>query len=216
MPRQTIADRLQVVQVALDNTQADPQLQAAFAAYGYDTERLNVGRQLYTAAVQLQQQQHAKRGDQIGATEQAKVVVDAANEAYMRFVKVARVALKNQRGALVSLDLVGDRKHTLAGWVGQAKQFYTTALANEAILAQLAEYGITAAKLRDGQEQLAAAEAANVEQKQHRGTAQQATTERNAAVRALNAWYGDFLKIARVAFADDAQQLEKLSIVVPL
>lgn len=216
MPRQTIEDRFQAIHVALANIEADPQIQAAFAAYGYDTERLNVGRQLYTTATQLQQQQHAKRGAQIGATEQAKAAVDAANDAYMRFVKVARVALKEQRGALVSLDLVGKRKETLAGWVGQAKQFYATALVNEAILAHLAEYGITVAKLRAGQQQFAAVEAAIVAQKQHRGTAQQATNERNAAMRALDAWYGDFLKIARVAFADDAQQLEKLSVVVPL
>lgn len=216
MPKQTIDARLQAVQVALDNIQNDPQLRAALAAYGYDTERLNVGRQLYDTAMQLQQQQQAKRGDQIGATEEANAAVDAANETYMRFVKVARVALKGQRGALVSLDLVGERKDTLAGWIGQAKQFYTTALANEVILEQLTEYGITAAKLRDGQQQVAAVEAAHVEQQQNRGTAQQATAERNAALRALDAWYADFLKIARVALADDAQQLEKLSIVVPL
>ncbi len=42
----------------------------------------------------------------------------------MRFVKVARVALKNEHAALKKLDLLGTRKKTLSGWLGQVKQFY--------------------------------------------------------------------------------------------
>ena len=65
-----------------------------------------------------------------------------------------------------------------------------------------------------GQAQIIAVEAAVVAQKQERGDAQQAIHERDAALLAMDRWYSDFIKIARVALAEQPQQLEKLGISV--
>jgi len=86
----------------------------------------------------------------------------------MRCVKIARVALKSDRGARQKLDLDGKRKVIISGWIIQAKQFYANALADAGITAKLAEFGITAEKLQSGQQQVAQVETVNIAQKKER------------------------------------------------
>jgi hypothetical protein len=65
-------------------------------------------------------------------------VVKEAYAAYMRYVKVARIALKGNVAAAQKLDLNGERKQTLSGWLKQARQFYAGALGDAALQARLA------------------------------------------------------------------------------
>lgn len=211
--KRTIAQLLSSVQVALDNTQTDLDLQTTLHTYGYTTERVNEGKQLYQQVMAHQRQQETGRGQQISATSSFKTLAEQAYDTYARLLKVARVALRDQQGDLVLLGLTGKRKRSFSGWTQQAAQFYTNALAEERLLTQLAAFGITEARLREGSQQLAAAEAGNAAQKINQGNAQQATASRDTALRRLRRWYTDFNTIARVAFAEQPQQLEKLGIV---
>jgi hypothetical protein len=47
---QTIADRLNAAQVAINNTLADSEIQSLVAAYGYNKVRMNEGKQWYDQA----------------------------------------------------------------------------------------------------------------------------------------------------------------------
>jgi hypothetical protein len=116
----------------------------------------------------------------------------------MRQVKVARVALKDNRGALQKLGLVGVRKRAHAGWLAQAQQFYANALAEPEILARLSAFGITEAQLASSQRQISLAATSHATRQQRKGAAQDATHQRDIAMAALDAWMGDFLKVARV------------------
>ena len=204
-----------MVQVAIDNALADAQLQQALAAYGYTAARLEQGRQLYQTVLGLQHRQQSGYGGQRTASDAANAAWKQANETYMRLSKVARVALKEQQGDCLALGLNGARKQSFAGWLAQAQQFYTNALAQQAVLAKLGEFGVTEAKLKAGQALVVAAEAAYAAQKRDKDAAQQATQARNAALRQLTRWHGDFVKIARIAFEDEPQRLEQLGIVTP-
>lgn len=210
----TIAQFLSSVQVALDNAQADLDLQITLHNYGYTTERMNEGKRLYQQVMAHQRQQETGRGQQISAASSFKTSAEQAYATYARLIKIARVVLRDQEGDLVLLGLTGARKRFFSGWKQQATQFYTNALAEERLRTQLAAFGITEAKLREGIQQLNAAEAGNAAQKINQGNAQQATASRDTALRQLRRWYTDFSIIARVAFAEQPQQLEKLGIVV--
>lgn len=107
----------------------------------------------------------------------------------MRHVKIARVALKSDRGAFQKLALDGKRKVTLSGWLGQAKQFYLNALADADILAKLGQFGVTQEKLQAAQQLLQEVETANAAQEKEKGEAQQATLERDAAFEKLDDWF---------------------------
>jgi len=210
-----MAEQLNAVQIAINNTLADADLQKALAAYGYSAARLEQGRQLYQTVLNLQHRQQSGYGGKQTASDAFQAAWKQANVTYMRLFKVARVTLKEQHGDWLALGLDGERKRPFPGWLAQAQQFYTNALAQEGVLAKLGEFGITEVKLKAGQAQVGAAEAAYAAQKRDKGAAQQATQARNAALRQLTRWHGDFVKIARIAFEDEPQRLEQLGIIAP-
>lgn len=214
-PYQPINERIAVAQVALDNAQSDVILKDALAVFGYDAERIDAGRALLDAAQSAQETMAAEYGDQYEATDALQAAFDTANTTYMRHVKVARIALQDERGAAQALALTGRRKRTIPGWLDQARQFYDNALGDEAILTALGHFGITAEALEAAQAEVDAVATANAAQEREKGEAQDATKARDEAMGALDGWMSDFRAIARVALEDRPQQLEKLGIQVP-
>ena len=97
-----------------------------------------------------------------------------ADAAHMRYVKVARIALNGNVAAAQKLDLNGERKQTLSGWLKQARQFYAGVLGDAALLAKLAENGITQQKLTEGQAFVDAVKVASIAQAKERGVALEA------------------------------------------
>ena len=212
-PRLTIEQQLTAAQVAIDNARAEAEIKTALAEVGYDDMRLQQGRALYERALALHQRQRAEYGEQYAASEALTAAWEQAETSYIRCIKIARVALKNDRGAAQQLDLNGQRKQSLSGWLVQARQFYANALSAPDILAKLEPYGLTRAKLEAGQAEVGAVEAANLAQQKERGEAQTATKARDAALDELNEWMSDFVALARVALDEQPQRLEKLGVV---
>jgi hypothetical protein len=197
--------------IAIEAVLADPSLASALAAHGYDRSRMLAGRALREQAAAHARQQRARSGDQLAATDARNNARAQLHAVYRQHVATARVALRDDRGAALRLDLSA-RKHTQAGWLMQAEQFYTNALGDQAIVAALAAYGVTAEHLGEAQTQMAAVAAAQVTQQQRRALAQETTRARNAAFQQLNHWMRDFLAIARIALADKPQLLEQLGV----
>src|SRR5439155_24856576 len=82
-----------------------------------------------------------------------------AHADYMRYVKVARMAFETDPGVLTKLKLSGGRKKARAGWLLQAKQFYSNALSNSDIISRLGAYGLTQDMLEVGKRRVAAVDA---------------------------------------------------------
>ncbi|MBI3960741.1 MAG: hypothetical protein HY328_18170 [Chloroflexi bacterium] len=209
----SIDQQLAAAQLALSNARTDADLSGPLADLGYDAARLDEGWGLYQAAVAAQQRQSQEYGEQYSASDAFGAAWEAAQADYSRYVKVARIALKGERGASAALDLDGPRKRPLAGWLAQARQFYTNALADESVLAALTRFGVSQEKLVAGQTQVAVVEGLAATQKKETGEAQQATQDRDAALEALDEWMGDFLAIARIALEENPQWLEKMGVL---
>jgi len=197
--------RLLAAQVAIDTVMADPSLLAIMAEYGYDAARMQEGRALREQALALEAQQRAALGERFAATDARATAHARAHAAYMRHLAVARVALRGDRGAAQKLDLATSRKRAQAGWLIQAQQFYTNALADGAIAQRLAAYGLTREQLAEALRTVVAVAAALVAQQATADTARARTKERDAALAALDRWMRDFRDIARVALADQTQ-----------
>ena len=133
-----------------------------------------------------------------------------AKKAYMRTLKVARIAMVGNLKAEEALLLRGRRKDGLAEWLDQATTFYTNLLHDAELSGKMAEYGYTPAKLDAEAELVRAVVAARVLQKQNKGNARQATSRRNAKLAELDAWLSDFRAILRVATEDNPTWLKKL------
>lgn len=209
----SIDQQLADAQLALRNARTDPDLSGPLADLGYDAARLDEGWALYQAAAAAQQRQSQEYGEQYSASDAFTMAWEAAQTDYGRYVKIARIALKGERGANAALGLDGTRKKTWAGWLAQARQFYTNALADGTTLTALARFGVTQEKLAAGEALLDGAEALAAAQKKETGEAQQATQERDAALEALDEWMGDFLSIARIALEENPQLLEKMGVL---
>lgn len=201
-------------QVAITNTLTDPILQGALTTFGYDAERLQEGNQLRENLRTLYQQQSGAYGDLFAAKDELAATQKHAHATYMDYVIVARIAFRRDRGTLQKLALTGSRKQSRAGWLAQAQQFYSNALANPTILEKLAKYGITVAVLEAGKSQVDEVASHNVDQKQYKGDAQGATKLRADAMAALEEWMRDFLRVARVALRDRPQFLPKLGLAM--
>lgn len=202
-------------QVAIENTLNNPNLRARLGEFGYDRQRLFQGKALLEDALQAQLHQQTEYGDQANATADLQKARATAENSYMRLVKVARIALKDNPGALVRLGLNGKRKRSLSGWLLQAQQFYAGVQTAPELMAALGQYGITRSKLIAAEADMTAVIAANQLQEKEKGDAQTATKTRDAALDALADWFSDFLAIARIALEGNPQMLEAIGVTEP-
>ena len=200
---------------AISNAISDSRVNKAISLYGYTAERLQEGKLLLDNAEALSTKQVQKYGDKIGASQAMTVARQKVSAAYVPHVKIARIAMKNNKGAFQALELNGKRKRANAARLAQAKTFYTNAIANESYKTALANYGITEDKLEAALNLIKEAENARANYLKEKGEVQNATAKRNLAIEALDEWMSDFIAIARIALKEQSQLLEILGVVVP-
>ena len=124
----TIEERLLDAEVAVENALSDTGILNALSVYGYNTAKINEGKTLLIATRELVNKQKAEYGEQYEATVKVQTAWDKANNEYIKTIKVARIALKDDVKAQTSLMLSGKRKETLSGWIEQADAFYSVSL----------------------------------------------------------------------------------------
>ena len=209
-PKRSIDERLLAAQVAIDNALGDADVLAALNVFGYDEARLNAGKGLYEEALALVNQQKAEYGDQFEATAVVQAAWEEGDAAYMRALKVARVALKGNQKARAALMLGGARKQSLSGWLEQVAAFYTNLLGDADLMAEMGNFGYDQARLEAEQALIQAVLDANLVQEKEKGEAQEATQQRDAKLDEMDEWMADFKVIALVALEENPQWLEKL------
>ena len=207
----SIDQRLLISKVAIETVLNDPKLQDLLTSCGYAQSAMLQGQTLHAQALALVQQQRARIGKQFAATDTRAKTQVQARSIYGRHVGLARVAFRDDRDTVQTLDLSA-RKHTLAGWVRQAQQFYTNALADQMIIAGLARYGVTVDQLLAAQALIEAVADGIVSQQSRKNLAQETKQARDTALQALDRWMLDFVAVARIALADQPQQLAQLGL----
>lgn len=133
----------------------------------------------------------------------------------MKQLIISRVALRGDRGAEASMQMAGERKKSLSGWLKQAKAFYANSLNNKPILEALGEFCVTSEKLKEAQALVLDVESKINAQLKEMGEAQAATVKRDDALDELQEWMSDFVEISRIALENESQYLEVLGIVEP-
>ena len=214
MTKQTIDAQLLFAQNALKNATDNATINEVLTDFGFDSTRLAEGKALLDDTQQLHLAQVKEYGEQYDATDALIQARAAANEKYMTHLKLARIALKKDRGAAAALVLDGRRKEAYSGWLKQAKAFYTNALGSADYMAALAGFGITQAKLEAAQALVLDTETKYSAQLKETGEAQDTTEKRDHALDALQEWMGDFISVSRIALEAQPQYLEMLGVTV--
>jgi hypothetical protein len=210
---QTIADRLNAAQVAINNTLTDTEIQSLVAAYGYTAAKMNEGKQLYDLAFNGVNAQIAAAGAQRDKTANTNAAQTTAQQAYQDLSQVARAAFGKDKTRLAALGLTGAMPKTTSGFITAAYALFDNALKVEDIQKLLATYGYDPAKLHTERAKIAAFESANQAQEAAKGAAHQATREQDAALAALRDWLAQYIKIAKVALRDKKELLTKLGVL---
>ncbi len=198
--------------IALTNAAADTGLLEELSHFGYDAQRIGEGIALHGKVTELFAQQKKEFGEQLAASAELSVAFEKAHIAYMKSVKIARMAFEDDANATVALQLRGERSRVIAKWSKQAETFYANLLDDPDFLNKMAYFGYTAEKLTDEQGLVRAVKSADAKHKQERGESQEATALRDHALAELESWMSKFYRVCRIAFDGKEQWLEKLGL----
>lgn len=211
---QSIEQRLQFTDIALGNALSDAEISAELAAVGYDSTKIQAGQTLLNAVRDFSRDQIVQYSEQYAASEEMNTAWAEADKVYMRTVKLARIALRDNLKEQLALGLQGQRKRTMTGWLNEAKLFYVNAMASDVAKTAMLVFGYTDEKWAD-EVALIDALAEKVRAREvEKGEAQNATKQRDAKMDELDAWMQDFVAVARIALEEWPQRLEKLGIFV--
>lgn len=214
MNRDRIDGNLLFAQNAINNATNNEAIALALAEFGFDADRITEGRTLLNQAQILITAQIKEYGEQFAATDDMYEAHAEANASYMKHLKIARIALRGNRGAAESMMLNGDRSQSYSGWLNQSKAFYVNGLNTSEVLEAMARFGITKEKLEAGQALVITAEKKLTDQLKEKGEAQQATIERDSVLEELNRFINDLIGISKIALEGKPQYLEMLGVVV--
>ena len=207
-PTSTIDSQLEAAQVSIDNSLADLEILGLVKSYGYTAEKLLEGKALFAAAQAAVNAQGLAAGRQKTATAAFNAARTQAFDGFQALAKVARASVSDS-GQLKELGLNVPMPRKTGAFRNVASQLFE----NAASVPALGQFGYDAARIGAEQAKLAAYVSANDQQEIAKGAAKQATTDQDAALKALNKWTAQYIKIARVALRAKPDLLKKLGVV---
>jgi hypothetical protein len=211
--RTKISDYLLDAKIMIENGLSDAEIKDALSDFGFDESKLQVGKKLYDEMQDLFNKQKKEYGEQYEATEETQKAWEKADVAYIKTLKVARIALQNSVKADNAMMINGQRSRTLSGWLVQAEAFYKNLTSDEGLMNEMTKFGYTVEKLNAEYALVKDVVEKNLKQKKETGEAQEATEIRDKKIEELDRWLSDYRAIVKIALSDNPQKLEKLGIL---
>jgi hypothetical protein len=201
--------------LAINGTLSNPNILTATQMFGYTSARVsNEGLAMYNKVLAEISNFQKEYGEQYSAHNEMTALWDKNREIYMPILRLTRIGLKNQSGALHSLRATGTRKRSITGFIADAEILYNNLLSQSAYLNIMIKFGVTTASINNAKTQLEALKKAHIKYFKEKGEAQDQTVKRDRMYDELYNWYSDFRAVLRIALVDSEQMLEKLGIVV--
>jgi hypothetical protein len=191
---------------------SDPFVAQALLPYGYTPNRLQQGMALYEKANGAFKTQQKEYTEQYYATSAFVSAFEVEMKSFANYVKIARIAFKDNIEGSRLLPLSAKIK-SYSEFKAKASAFYTIVKEPGQLLDLLSVYGITGQQLALELDNLANLEQLNQKQFVETGEAQAATEERNRNLEELREYCSALRTVAKIALADQPQQLEKLGII---
>lgn len=212
----TIDERLGWSRTALGTVRENADLQEKLSAVGYTPEVITGGLVIVGDTEELNDRQKKEYGDQYTAQDAFMQEWKNSYDQYMVTLRLARIALKGNRDAEASMHLAGPRIRTFHNWVGkQARPFYNNAVNDADIMDALRRLCIDKKRLKLELQSIEQAQSLLGRRDDEAGEAQAATMARDNKMDEVDSWIGDFREVARIAFRDNPQWLERIGITTP-
>jgi hypothetical protein len=205
-------DWLRSTRILVENSGIGTEIGAALQPFGYTATRLAEGRTLLDEAEALTLKQKSEYGQRYEATEAMSRAWKNADDAYLRDLKIARIALRDRTRARSAMMVDGPRNNSISGWLAQTNAFYGNLFNDEAALAAMAGFGRTLEALKADWDLVRDIEAKDAASRKESGEARGSTMARDKKVDELARWASDLRAIAKIAFASDPAKLKTLGI----
>ena len=211
-PTKSLATRLNQAGLLINNALANPAIIKELNAYNFHEECFLNLKEQFEKVISLTEKQKKEYGDQFQATAAVEEARAVADNAYKKSLKIARIAFRNHPAAASALLLDGNRKASVSGFLEQSRTFYNNLLADDKMVAEMANYNCNREKLTAEKEQVARVSAAFENQQKERGEALQATKERDAVLDQFEQQVADLVTICKIAFEERPDVLTALGI----
>jgi len=206
------AERLQRSNTLLNNILNTADIAAELLNFGYTPDRLKSGLSLVAEVTELNNKQQAEYADQYQASETFEKAFNKSYKAYIRDIKIARIAFNENTDARIALMLDGTRKQVYSGWLKQANAFYTNLLNSKELLATIAVFSIKADQLEaEFKDMKELADLSSSHQKE-KGEAVNATKVRDEKMMELDKFISELTRICKIAFDDSPENLKLIGI----
>ncbi len=208
------AETIELFRVALTNAELQPGIAKVLAENGYDSEVLNQGRQLLDETRQMFENSISKKDIRIGTHDSFTKSKRALGKVYDRDRKKARLVYRNDTGKTELLGISKPLSMTYIKWIETVKKFYSEALADQDMQADLARLNLTLDHINDAIVKITEVEAARAEHMKVKGEAQDSTKATEHSIAKMKDWMKEFFGVAKLGLIDQPQLLESLGKVV--
>lgn len=192
---------------------SDPAISEALLPYGYTPDRLQTGVTLYNETALAFQIQKKEYTEQYFATNAFITAFDNARQTFKNLCKIATIAFKNNTDGL-RLIPASLKISKYSEFKTRAMAFYSSILTTERLLTEIGKFGVNNEAIQNEMNNLTELEALNQKRFIEEGEAQNATDSRNKKFEQLKEYCSELRTIAKIALANQPQQLEKLGILV--
>ena len=169
---------------------------------GYTQEKLNAMLAKVSVVEERMLDKTKEDADQVAEQEQFDQQRETIHNAFITHRSLAKVLLKNDVHASVSLQLNGNTPKAYTDWKDMISNFYTQIGNQPALLAKTSTVGITAAVATAQLAAVADLEATKSTLKKVTAEAQAATQARDQAFDDIHPQYLEYVKYAKILLAD--------------
>ena len=210
MKTSTKSGLLEAVHLALLNLSDNRNLQQKLNVYGFNSKRIQEGNALLGRARLMDQTQQQHYTDTRQVSLRIEQDGEAALELFRDHVAIAKTAFRKEPLVLQELNIKKIQGKPW-GWTQQAQVFYQKAVSYRD---RLQSYGGMPESFEQNQAAVEALLALKAQRLKCKGEAEHGTHVRDQTLKELRAWYGEFRKLARLAFQHTPQILETFGIIV--
>ncbi|WP_372474588.1 hypothetical protein AB4865_04755 [Capnocytophaga sp. ARDL2] len=199
---------LQNSKVLFETLEKHQQIAEKLQDYGYGSEEIQKGKQLYAQARKSYTTNKQETEDEKIAYATFKALMDTATEAYRTHRGKAKLIFKNNPTAQISLALKGSPAVAILLLIEEMYSFYTKLKADTNLLTPLARLKIATDDVEKQLSNIAQIRDAYANYSQEKNENQQATKDKNKAFDALQEWMRDLYGYAKYALEEEEQFLQ--------
>jgi hypothetical protein len=205
---------LSKVGVLFSNSLSDEAIRKALFSFGYNDHRLSEGKKLFDELSSCDAEHVLRNAEKIDLFYRKKNAQEVIHHAYMKFLKIARIAFDEDMNAAEALLLDGPRERTYKKWYFQVSVFCNNLLNTPDFLASMETFGVKKTQIEQLRMDLDNLSSLSDKCVKITGVVRMLVQKKKKQTIRLQDWVSDYIKIARIALEDSPQNLAKIGITV--